>query len=126
MDIEQRVERLERENRRLKLAGGAVVAVLLTVALVGAVMPQATEMQELNVRGQIYAERIMTRMVRIIDDGSLETRVPRIQLDPDGIYLRDASGNNKAMLATVDTGATTTGILAFLDSNGNITWRAPQ
>jgi heme O synthase-like polyprenyltransferase len=26
MDIEQRVERLERENRRLKIAGGAVVA----------------------------------------------------------------------------------------------------
>jgi len=31
MDIERRVERLERENRRLKVAGGAVVAVLLTV-----------------------------------------------------------------------------------------------
>ena len=40
MDIERRLERLERESRRLKVAGGAVVAVLLTVALVGAVMPQ--------------------------------------------------------------------------------------
>jgi len=39
-ELVARVGKLERDNRRLKLAGAGVVAVLLAVALVGAVLPQ--------------------------------------------------------------------------------------
>ena len=61
MELEQRIERLERENRRLKVAGGAVVAVLLGVALVGAVMP-------LEIPGASEAEA-----VRVLDEGGSAT-----------------------------------------------------
>lgn len=40
-DLTRRIGRPERDNRRLKLANGAVVAVLLDVALVGGAMPRA-------------------------------------------------------------------------------------
>jgi len=39
-ELVARVGKLERDNRRGKIAGGGVVAALLAVALVGAVMPQ--------------------------------------------------------------------------------------
>jgi hypothetical protein len=38
-ELVARVGKLERANRRLTVAGGGLVAVLLTGALVGAVMP---------------------------------------------------------------------------------------
>ena len=59
-ELAARIERLERENRRLKLAGGAVVAVLLAVALVGAVLPQ----DELVVDAWI----VRTQHLQIVDD----------------------------------------------------------
>ena len=40
MELEQRVERLERDNRRLKIAGGAVLLVFVATGLVGAASPQ--------------------------------------------------------------------------------------
>ena len=39
VEIAGRVQRLERDNRRLKLAGGAMAAVLVAVPLVGAALP---------------------------------------------------------------------------------------
>ena len=60
MDIEQRFERLERENQRLKLAGAAVVAVLLAVALVGAVKPQE------------IPEIIKARAFRVMDENDAD------------------------------------------------------
>ena len=96
MDIERRVERLERENRRLKVAGGAVVAVLLTVALVGAVMPQE------------IPEIIEARGFRVIDaDGTM-----RVLMTAEAILYSDESGQLRV-------GMTADGI-GYGDENGEV------
>lgn len=88
MELEElavRVEKLETENGRLKLAGSAVVAVLLGVACVGAVIPQEQEIRA-------------TKLTIIDSDGNalLET-----ENDPElGLILgiRDANGAHRVAL----------------------------
>ena len=87
MDLEQRVGRLERENRRLKIAGGAVVAVLLTVALVGAVLPQgipevihAREFQVVDESGTVRAT-LGASAIRYFDENSHQ----HVRMSDEGI-----------------------------------------
>ena len=54
--LESRVDKIERDNRRLKLTVGALLLVLAAVPLIGAVMPQ-------QVQGVIRA-----REFRVIDE----------------------------------------------------------
>ncbi len=135
MSLEQRVERLERENRRLKLAGGAVVAVLLIVALVGAVMPQG------------IPEVIDARMFRVVDESGTvratlgasairyfdENSHQHVRMSDEGITYFDEDHNMRATLGrteivTPSTGATTTypAAVVLYDAEGNVIWQAPR
>lgn len=74
MNLEQRIERLERENRRLKLVGGALVAAVVAASPVGAAMPQD------------IPEVLEARMFRVVDAaGSQEDAGPfeRLLVPPD-------------------------------------------
>ena len=156
MDLEQRIERLERENRRLKLAGGAVVAVLFGAACVGAVIPrqiqdviEAREFYEDdeddNVRAAMSADAI-----RYLD----ENGTVRVGLSEVGIGYWDENGairatihngaidyrhENGSLAATMnsggigylnDNGAVIAGIstegFVFYDAEGNQIWQAPR
>ena len=98
MDIEQRFERLERENRRLKLAGAAVVAVLLAVALVGAVMPQE------------IPEIVEARQFRVIDENGER----RAMMSTDGIAYFDENVQMRGLMYTDG--------ITYYDENGQ--WRS--
>ena len=155
MDIEQRVERLERENRRLKLAGAAVVAVLLAVALVGAVMPQeiieARGFRVTDENGELRAEMGTDRIsyydengntratmtdagIAYYDAGRPETPVgDRIVR---GVIIYDEAGKPRAVLAPDriayydENGKTRISMGAdgifYIDAEGNVIWQAPR
>ena len=114
-ELVARVGKLERDNRRLKLAGAGVVAVLLTVALVGAVMPQeipdVIEAREFRVVAEngntraelgagwlILGERSDHRMEFFSYGFSLSQRglqLPRIAADLNGIGFWDSNGTSR-------------------------------
>ena len=93
--VDARLDKLEQDNRRLKLTVGALLLVLAAVPLIGAVMPE----QVLNV--------VQARRVEVVDEnGNLRTlmdgktiayldenRVTRAQLYADGFFFSDESGN---------------------------------
>ena len=93
--VDARLDKLEQDNRRLKLTVGALLLVLAAVPLIGAVMPE----QVLNV--------VQARRVEVVDEnGNLRTlmdgktiayldenRVTRAQLYAAGFFLRDENGN---------------------------------
>ena len=89
-----RVEKLERENRRLKIVGCAVVAILAAVALTGAVMPQ-------EVPDEIRARRFVA-----VD----ESGAGRALITKNGFLSRDENGNSRTALTTIG--------LAYFDENG--------
>ena len=93
--VDARLDKLEQDNRRLKLTVGALLLVLAAVPLIGAVMPE----QVLNV--------VQARRVEVVDEnGNLRTlmdgktiayldenHVTRAQLYADGFFLSDENGN---------------------------------
>ena len=92
--VDARLDKLEQDNRRLKLTVGALLLVLAAVPLIGAVMPE----QVLNV--------VQARRVEVVDEnGNLRTlmdgktiayldenHVTRAQLYADGFFLSDENG----------------------------------
>ena len=137
-EVTARIERLERENRRLKLAGGAVVAVLLGVALVGAVMPQeipevieARGIRVVDENGTVRAEMLDGGISYYDENGTVRSTVvangffyfdenvtTRAAMYADGITYADESGT---MRATMNTD----GIVLY-DTEGNVIWQAPR
>jgi hypothetical protein len=135
--IEQRVARLERENRRLRFA---VVAALLAwgaVFLVGQAAPRKDDAAPAVVKARAF---------RVVDGSG----VPRAAFgaNPDGVpylTLSDAKGQVRATLYLADDGRpalslndrsgnpraaiglerTETGFIAFSDDKGKQTWAAP-
>jgi hypothetical protein len=93
--VDARLDKLEQDNRRLKLMVGALLLVMAAVPLVGAVMPEQ------------IPEVIQARRFEVIDEnGTLRTlmdgktiayldenRVTRAQLYADGFFYSDANGN---------------------------------
>ena len=93
--VDARLDKLEQDNRRLKLTVGALLLVMAAVPLVGAVMPEQ------------IPEVIQARRFEVIDEnGTLRTlmdgktiayldenRVTRAQLYADGFFFSDESGN---------------------------------
>ncbi len=94
VEIAGRVQRLERDNRRLKLGSGALVAVLVAVPLVGAVLPEQVP------------EVIEARAFRVLD----ENGTSRTFLGAGGLGVTDEQGELRAGF--------TTDRLAFYDEQG--------
>lgn len=87
-DLLARVDRLERENRRLKLTTGALVAALAGAALLGAVWPQE------------IPETIAAQAIAVLDDDGN----PRILLDANGVFYGDENGTTRVGLGMDENG----------------------
>jgi hypothetical protein len=99
--LESRVDKLEQDNRRLKLTLGALLLALAAVPLIGAVTPE-----------QIQAV-IQARKFEVIGENG--TR--RAGLNATGIGFTDESNNIRA-------GMNADGI-AYFDESGDVVWCAP-
>ena len=148
-----RLEKLERENRRLKIVGGLVVAVLASMALVGAVMPQeipevieARSFRAVNENGHLvtlmspigvrhfYGDQIPVFSMNIkgifFSDSN---RTMRVRIFEEGIAYFDENGELRAQLgvATLTTPATGAethypAAVVLYDAEGNVIWQAPR
>jgi len=117
--FESRVNKLERDNRRLKLALGALLLVLAVVPLVGALMPEQVP------------QVITARQFRVID----ATDVIRASISNSGITYYDRNGTKRSNVAdainywdennTVRILMGDPGII-YADENGNMVWRTPD
>ena len=99
MDLERRVEKLERENRRLKIVGGLVLLGLAAACTSTAVMPQEGP------------DVIEARTFVVID----EDGTTRARITPVGLGYHDGGGNLRALLSA--------GGIAYIDENGTIRGR---
>ena len=96
VEIAGRVQRLERDNRRLKLAGGAMAAVLVAVPLVGAALPAQVP------------EVIEAGLFRVLD----EQGTPRAALGAAGLGFSDEQGRGRVGLGAAGLG--------FYDEQGTL------
>ena len=93
--VDARLDKLERDNRRLKLTVGALLLALAAVPLIGAVMPEqipdlitAREFQVIDENGTLRA-LVSDKTIAYLD----ENRVTRAQFYVDGFFYSDANGN---------------------------------
>ena len=82
VEIAGRVQRLERDNRRLKLGAGCLVALVVAVPLVGAVLPAQVP------------EVIEAREFRVLDEQGMK----RVDLVADGLRFYDEQGTYRVGL----------------------------
>ena len=117
--FESRVNKLEQDNRRLKLALGGLLLLLTVVPLVGAVIPEQVP------------QIITARQFRVID----ATDVVRASISNSGITYYDRNGTKRSNVAdainywdennTVRILMGDPGII-YADENGNVVWRTPE
>ena len=94
--VDARLDKLEQDNRRLKLTVGALLLVMAAVPLVGAVMPEQ------------IPEVIQARAFAVIDANG----TPRAQMTDTGIHYRDENEDIRASMGTNGIG--------YYDGNGKI------
>ena len=100
--VDARLDKLEQDNRRLKLTVGALLLVLAAVPLIGAVMPEQ------------IPEVIQARAFHAIDgNGTL-----RALMDDKNIAYLDEDRVTRAQLYTAG--------FFLSDENGNVVWRSPE
>ena len=102
VEIAGRVQRLERDNRRLKLGAGALVALVVAVPLVGAVLPPQNPFR------QQQQEVIEARAFRVLDEQGGD----RAALGPAGLSFFDEQGTLRVALGADS--------LAFYDEQGTL------
>ena len=100
--VNARLDKLEQDNRRLKLTVGALLLVLAAVPLVGAVMP---EQRPQMIRASIF---------RTIDGNGNN----RAYIGTDGIAYADENGNNRASISADG--------ISYYDENGEVVWRSSE
>ena len=131
--LESRLSKIERDNRRLKLALGALLLALAAVPLIGAVMPEQ------------IPEVIQARAFLAMDENGNprshmsglgisyrdENGTERTVMSEDGISYFDENRNTRARLGRVglvtpSTGAETTypAQVVLFDPEGNTIWEA--
>jgi len=114
--VDARLDKLEQDNRRLKLTVGALLLVLAAVPLIGAVMPEQVQ------------DVVRARAFRAVD----ENGTVRVRIDDFGIFHRDENGNLRASMGLGGigyydendyprTGLSIYGIY-YRDENGNLVW----
>ena len=101
--VTDRLERLERENRRLKRWGGIAAGAFVTLGLFGFALPAVCDV--------VTGERLVIR------DGSGRQRavIDAYGTKTPGLALHDASGKQRAKLALDEKGDVT---LSFYDAQG--------
>ena len=154
--VDARLDKLEQDNRRLKLTVGALLLVMAAVPLVGAVMPEqipevirARAFHAIDgngmsraVMGEIgFAYFDVNSTIRAMMDGgsirvSDENGTIRAMMDGGSIRLSDENGTLRALMdnkniAYLDENRVTRAQLYtdgfFLsDENGNVVWRTPE
>ncbi len=118
--VNARLDKLEQDNRRLKLTVGALLLVLAAVPLVGAVMPDQ--------RPQV----VRASTFRTIDGNGNN----RAYIGTDGIAYSDENGNNRASISadgisyydengTIRAWMNDTGFVSF-DENGEMVWTSSE
>ncbi|SVA37320.1 uncharacterized protein METZ01_LOCUS90174 [marine metagenome] len=117
--FESRLSTLEKDNRRLKLALVALLLVLASVSLVGAIMPE-------------QAPQVITaRQFRVID----ATDVVRVSISNSGITYYDRNGTRRSMVADAinywdENNAIRVLIgdpgIIYVGEDGNVVWRTPE
>jgi len=101
-NIKQRLEKLERQNRRMKLAGVGALVIAAAFLLMG----QASGPRTLpEVRANSFV---------LVDAQGRQRATLSMDMNEPGLALRDASGAIRAMLANSPQGPT----LGLLDANG--------
>tara|TARA_B100001179_G_C18572916_1_gene396044 strand:+ start:934 stop:1257 length:324 start_codon:yes stop_codon:yes gene_type:complete len=100
--VDARLDKLEQDNRRLKLALGSLLLALATVPLIGAFMPEQ------------IPEIIQARRFEVIDENDIK----RVQLDAVGVFYIDANGNGRAQLNAEG--------IFYSGENDNVVWRTPE
>ena len=147
-ELSGRLERLERENRRMKRAGLAVVGIALTVALIGATTPdeipeviEARAFRVIDENGNSRV-RITAAGIGYLDENGFragitaghigyydENFIERVRIDADGIGYYDENGLERARLGVVETVAKKADQksrypagVALFDDEGNVIW----
>ena len=114
--LESRVDKLEHDNRRLKLTVGALLLALAAVPLIGAVMPEQ------------IPELIQARAFEVVD----ENGTIRAGMGADGIGYADENGTGRAGMGADgigyadENGTGRVGMgadgIGYSDENGNTVW----
>ena len=136
--VDARLDKLEQDNRRLKLTVGALLLVMAAVPLVGAVMPEQ------------IPEVIQARRFEVIDGNGMPravmgeigfayfdvNRTIRAMMDGGSIRVSDENGTLRALMddkniAYLDEDRVTRAQLYaagffYSDENGNVVWNAPD
>ena len=136
--VDARLDKLEQDNRRLKLTVGALLLVMAAVPLVGAVMPEQ------------IPEVIRARAFHAIDGNGMSRAVMgeigfayfdvnstiRAMMDAGSIRVSDENGTLRTLMdgktiAYLDENRVTRAQLYadgffFSDENGNVVWRTPE
>ena len=142
VEIAGRVQRLERDNRRLKLAGGAMAAVLVAVPLGGAALPaqvpeviEARAFRVLDENGTQRAGLGARWLAFYSEDGTIQTARfgigglgifdeqgrQRTALGAYGLTFNDGFKDELDMRARLDAGG-----LRLYDEEGNMIARLPR
>ncbi len=114
--VDARLDKLEQDNRRLKLTVGALLLALAAVPLIGAVMPE--QIQDVVRARAFYVED--------------ENGNPRVQMNDRGITYRDENVNILAAMADIgiaywdENGVRRVDMgefgFTYYDENGNVVW----
>ncbi len=105
--MEERLNRLERENRRLKRAGGVVLGVIAVLLLMGHVVGEKV----------VEAERFV-----LLDSSGQPRAVLAVAEGGSGLYLYDNTGKLRAGLVGGSADETA---LTLYDTNGKLAWKTP-
>ena len=136
--VDARLDKLEQANRRLKLTMGALLLVMATVPLVGAVMPeqipdviQARAFQVIGENSSVRASIDAGGIAYVGDNGKVrssmtdygvesfdENGTRRAAMTVGGIIYGDENGTSRAVMAANGIG--------YYDENRRLVWRAPE
>ena len=112
--VDARLDKIERDNRRLKLTVGALLLVLAAVPLIGAVMPeqipQVITAREFSVVDENGTERAVMEPLGIgyyDENGSA-----RVRMFADGIHYWDENETIRAWIDEIGIG--------YADENGTV------
>ena len=123
-DVAKRLERLEKQNRKLKYAGAAALVLVSAVLLMGqaAPVPETIEARQFIVRDADGKARAVLGVTEaggslgLCDaDGNARALLGVTETGPT-LWLHDADGTTRALLVAAEAGA----VLGLHDPNGTL------